>query len=124
MPEHQNSRSRRPDPIPHDSELARRANLVRFRPERVVSAVAYHAGPEIAVTTVAGGVGALVIHPAALPVVAALTAVYAAVDRITRRRRVEGPAARTAANTPTSKDQTTTSVDADKTADDHTEGVA
>lgn len=121
MPEHP---ARRPDPIPHDSELARRANLVRFRPERVVSAVAYHAGPEIAVTTVAGGVGALVIHPVALPIVAAVTAVYAAVDRITRARHMRPSQPRTAADTPTSKDQATTDHTADETADDHTEEIA
>lgn len=117
-------RIHRPAAIPFDSDLARRAEQPRYGVDRLVSNVAYHAGPEIAVTTVVGGVGALVIHPAALPVVAALTAVYAAADRITRRRRVGGSAARTAADTPTSKNQTITDT-ADETADDaRTEGIA
>ena len=120
MSEHQN----RPAAIPFDSDLARRADAPRYGVDRAISAVAYHAGPEIAVTTVVGGVGALVIHPAALPVVAALVAAYAAADRITRRRRVGDSAARTAADTPTSEDRTTTDT-ADETADDaRTEGIA
>lgn len=121
MSEHQN----RPAPLPFDSDLARRADAPRYGVDRLVSNVAYHAGPEIAVTTVVGGAGALLVHPAALPVVAALVAVYAAADRITRRRRVEGPTARTAADTPTGRDQTTTDVDANEAADDaRTEGIA
>src|SRR5690606_35604845 len=111
----------RPATIPHDSDLARRAEAPRCGVDRVISAVAYHAGPEIAFTTVVGGAGALLVHPAALPVVAALVAVYAAADRITRRRRVEGSAARTASATPTSKDWATT----DETSDDaRDEGIA
>src|SRR5690606_15335310 len=97
----------RPAPIPHDSDLTRRTDQPRYGVDRVISAVAYHAGPEIAFTTVVGGAGALLVHPIALPVVAALVAVYAAADRTTRRRRVEGSAARTAPATPTSKDRTT-----------------
>ena len=116
MPENRN----RPPAIPHDSDLARRAEQPRYGVDREVSAVAYHAGPEIVVTTVVGGAGALLVHPIALPVVAALVAVYAAADRITRRRRVGSSAARTAADTPTSKDRTTTD-----TADDaRDEGIA
>ena len=111
MSEHQ-----RPPAIPFDSDLARRADAPRHLPERIASTVAYHAGPEIAVTTVVGGVGALVIHPVALPVVATLVAVYAAADRITRRRRVGSSAARTAADTPTSKDRANTDAIADETA--------
>lgn len=124
MSEHQRSRSR-PPAVPYDSDLARRAEAPRYGVDRLVSNVAYHAGPEIAVTTVVGGAGALLVHPAALPVVAALTAVYAAADRITRRRRVGDSAARTAADTPTSEDQTTTDHTADETSDDaRTEGIA
>lgn len=80
------SEPRRPASIPFDSELARRADAPRYRPERVASAVMFHAGPEIGITTLVGGVGALLVHPVALPVVAALVTVWAVVDRTTRRR--------------------------------------
>lgn len=111
--------------IPFDSDLARRADAPRNLPERIASTVMYHAGPEIGVTTIVGGAGALLVHPVALPVVAALVVVYAAADRITRRRRVGDSAARTAADTPTGRDRTATGVDADEAADDaRTEGIA
>src|SRR5690606_38035118 len=90
-------RQNRPAAIPHDSDLAGRAEHSRYGVDGVVSAVVDHAGPEIVVTTVVGGAGALLVHPIALPVVAALVAVYAAADRIARRRRVGSSAARTAA---------------------------
>ena len=120
MSEHQE----RPAPIPHDSDLTRRTDQPRYGVDRAISAVAYHAGPEIAFTAVVGGAGALLVHPIALPVVAALVAVYAAADRITRHRRVGSSAARTAADAPTSKDWTTTDA-TDETSDDaRTEGIA
>ncbi len=85
----------RPEPVAFDSELARRADAPRYRAERIASAVAYHAGPEIGFTAAVGGGGALLVHPAALPVVAVVVAVYAAVDRLTRRRDTGPSRART-----------------------------
>lgn len=114
MSEHQ-----RPPAIPYDSDLARRAEQPRFGPDRIVSAVAYHAGPEIAFTATFGGVGALIVHPAALPVVAAVTAVYAVVDRVTRRRATGPSQAR-----PSADAATTASSGAETTTDERTEGIA
>lgn len=76
----------RPEPVAFASEVARRADAPRSRAERLASTVAYHAGPEIGFTAVVGGSGAILVHPAALPIVAALTAVWVAVDRLGRRR--------------------------------------
>lgn len=121
MSEHQ-----RPPAIPYDSDLARRAEQPRFGADRLVSAVAYHAGPEIAVTTVVGGAGALLVHPAALPVVAAVTAVYAVVDRVTRRRATGPSQARPSAEPgdQTADAATTASSGAETTTDERTEGIA
>ncbi len=85
----------RPPAIPFDSDLARRAEAPRYGADRLVSNLAYHAGPEITVTAVVGGAGAMVVHPAALPVVATLTALYSAAARIHRRRETGPSRART-----------------------------
>ncbi len=119
MSEHQNSNRSRPPAVPYDSDLARRAEAPRFGVDRAISAVAYHAGPEIAVTTVVGGAGALLVHPAALPVVAALAAVYAVVDRVTRRRATGPSQAR-----PSADAATTASPGAETTTDERAEGIA
>lgn len=125
MSEHQNTR---PPAVPFDSDLARRAEQPRFGVDRVVSTVAYHAGPEIAVTTVVGGGGALLVHPAALPVVAVLAAVHAVVDAVRLRRAgayTSRAAAKHRADTPTSTNAPAPGVDADDTAATaRTEGIA
>lgn len=78
----------RPASIPFDSELAQRADSRGTRTDRVISTVVYHAGPEVGLTAFAGIPTAVVVHPVALPVVAALVAVWSVVDRMTRRRGV------------------------------------
>lgn len=123
-----NENTVRPAAIPFDSELARRAEQPRYAVDRVASTVAYHAGPEIAVTTVVGGGGALLVHPAALPVVAVLAAVHAVVDAVRLRRAgayTSRAAAKHRADTPTSTNAPAPGVDADDTADTaRTEGIA
>lgn len=111
----ENTARPRPAAIPFDSDLARRAAQPRYAVDRVVSTVAYHAGPELAVTTVVGGAGALLIHPVALPVVAVLAAVHAAVDAV-RHHRASRAAAKRRPDTPTSENGGR-GVDADDTAD-------
>lgn len=116
---------RRPVPLPHDHPLVRQANLPRYRPERIASAVMYHAGPEIAAATVVGIPTWLLIDPVAGGAVISLIAAYRAVDVWRQRRSAGAMRTRRATDTPTSKDRTTTSVDADETADDaRTEGIA
>lgn len=99
------SENRRPAPIAHDSDLARRADMPRYRPERIASTVMYHAGPEIGITALVGGAGALIVHPLALPVVAVLVTVWAVVDRTNRRKAVEGSESRSEAAKPAPADR-------------------
>ena len=75
----------RPEPVAFNSEVARRAEAPRSRAEKIASAVAYHAGPEIGFTAAFGGGGAILVHPTVLPIVAALTTLWAVVDRLARR---------------------------------------
>lgn len=109
------SEIQRPEPLPFDCELARRANAPRYRPERIASAVAYHAGPEIGITAVLGGSAAILVHPVALPIVAALTAVWATIDRLIRWRGL---------TTPRTKPSRIESGDTRDEAGDSAEGVA
>lgn len=109
----------RPAAVPFDSEIAQRGDAPRTRAERVVSAVAYHAGPELAVTAAVGGVGGLVVHPAVFPAVAALASLYAVAGWITRYRA--NKQARPAADRPA---QDTPAAEAAERADAAAEGVA
>lgn len=106
----------RPPAIPFDSDLARRAEQPRYGVDRLVSNVAYYAGPEIAVTAAIGGVGAIVLHPLALPVVGALAAAHAAYAEYTARRATRLPRTRTSTDTLGQDDNTLTG--ADHAADD------
>lgn len=115
----------RPAPLPHDHPLVRQANLPRYRPERIASAVAYHAGPEIAAATVVGIPAWLLIDPVAGGAVISLIAAYRAVDAWRHRRSAAAMRTRRATDTPTSKNQPTTTDTADETADDaRTEEIA
>lgn len=107
----------RPAPLPHDHPLVRQANLPRYRPERIASAVAYHAGPEIAAATVVGIPAWLLIDPVAGGAVISLIAAYRAVDAWRHRRSAAAMRARRATDTPTSKNQPTTTDTAAETAD-------
>ncbi len=104
-------KNRRPVPLSYDSELARRAEAPRYRAERIASAVAYHAGPEIGVTAVVGGSGAILVHPTALPIVAVLTTLWAAVDRLARRRKEGEPQTRPAARVENTQAEATESAE-------------
>lgn len=118
-------RQNRPAAIPFDSELARRAEQPRYGVDRLVSNVAYHAGPEIAVTTVVGIPAWLLIDPVAGGAVISLIAAYRAVDAWRHRRSAAAMRTRRATDTPTSKDRTTTTDTANETADDaRTEEIA
>lgn len=107
----------RPAPLPHDHPLVRQANLPRYRPERIASAVAYHAGPEIAAATVVGIPAWLLIDPVAGGAVISLIAAYRAVDAWRHRRSAGAMRTRRATDTPTSEDQPTTTDTSDETAD-------
>ena len=106
----------RPASIPFDSELARRADAPRCGIDRVASSVAYYAGPEIVATAAIGGVGALVLHPLALPVVGALAAAHAMYAEYTARRATRLPRTRTSTDALGQDDNTLT--EADHAADD------
>ncbi len=108
----------RPAAIPFDGELARQADVPRYGIDRAASSVAYYAGPEIAVTATVGGVGAIVLHPLALPVVGVLAAAHAVYAEYTARRAAGLPRTRTGTDTPGQDDDTLTEADHATAADD------
>src|SRR5690606_30748692 len=105
-----------PASIPFDSELARRADAPRCGIDRVASSVAYYAGPEIVATAAIGGVGAIALHPLALPVVGVLAAAHAAYAEYAARRAAKLPRAR--ASTDALGQDGDTLTDHDTAADD------
>lgn len=105
-----NENTARPAAIPFDSELARRAEQPRYAVDRVISAVAYHAGPEMAAGAALGVPAWLLIDPAAAAAVGALIAAYRVIDAWRQRRQSRATQARRAVDTPP--------VEADDTAAD------